>query len=126
MIGTARNHAKLTLSKLDISPAAKEPDLSSTLVIFKLKALCCLISLWTLHSNDRGHILKMAARSIQAAESSTFESSRVAELSVYSLSNNTHVDTQRPMRLQESFLSLSSEAKDHRNDSKQKPQLNVA
>lgn len=95
MIGTARNHAKLTLSKLDISPVAKEPDLSSTLVIFKLKALCCLISLWILHSNDHGHVLIMAARSIQAAESSNFEVSRVAELSVHSFSNNTHADTHR-------------------------------
>lgn len=116
MIETAGDDSALSLSRLDISPVAKQPYLSCALVIFEFKALCC-IRLWKLYSNGWSHIVNMADGSIPAAEPSTFYAPTVVELYVYSLSNNTYACTHKKWNLKESFLSLLKEENDNIKDS---------
>lgn len=82
--------------KVSYIPSCKEPDLSSAPVVFEFKALCCITRLWKLRARGWGHVVKMAAGSVPAAEPRAFHAPGVVELGVRSLSTNPHTCRHTP------------------------------
>lgn len=129
MIFKAKSHASLwleqqgitlhSLSRLDILPAAKEPDLSSALVIFEFKALCCIIRLWKFTPMAEARFFKWLLEVSQQLNPALFMLPMWLSFTVHSLSNNphtyrhTHADK---WNLRESLLSLLNEETDYVND----------
>lgn len=109
-----------SLSSLAISPVAKEPDLSSALVIFEFKALCCIISLWKFTPMAEARLLKWLLERSQQLNPALFMLPMWLSFTVHSLSNNTHTYRHThtdKWNLRESFLSLLNEENDYMKDS---------
>lgn len=120
MIGTARDHSARSLSRLDISPVAKDPDLSSSLVIFEFKAFCCIIRLWKFTPMAEATLLKWLLEVSQQLNPALFMLPVWLSFTfTISATTLTHSDTHADeWNLRESFLSLLKEENDNVKDSK--------
>ena len=120
VVRTARDHSTLSLSRLAVSPVAKEPDLSSALVIFELKALCCIIrAVEVVLQWLRPRCEKLTAGSVPAAEPAlSMLPVRLSWTLAVAASTLTHADTHTDQwNPRESFLSLLNEENDPMNHS---------
>lgn len=119
MIETAKDHSALLLSRLDISTVAKEPDLSSALIIFEFKVLCYIIMLWQFTPMAEATLLKWCLGVSQHLNPELFMLPVWLSLMfTVSATTLTHADTHTvKWNLRESFLSLLNEDNNNMKES---------